>query len=606
MRGLRASPQALLAVLVTLLLVACSRTGLELLPPPPQAPVDDRLRIQAQTCTSPVEDLVFPIRVLFLIDASDSLDITDPPDPITGRTSRELAVEAAAEELLTGDRDAKISIVRFSADARNLTTETDEDGNFAGYFTDDLDLVRANLPNVSDTERTTNLVGALGEAYTEVRDELERFPQSSLALTTVHVILVTDGLPDGEGGGTRAIRESVDSIVELGSLFRVDRLSVSTALLDPGSGPVRAQAEALLEDLAERGDGTYRAFANGAELDFLFVDITSLTRLFTLKTFSAWNLNAITDRDRVLADSDADGLPDVRELELGTDPLLPDTDGDGCRDLIEGTLVGSLDPSDPTDCDCFLADPCIDREPADGLCDNGCTDADEDGLCDCPDVDGDGRCDPSTYADFDGDGLVDCEERWAGTNPRAADSDGDGLLDTHELRFGTAPDVDDLEDDLDWDAVPDLEEVRTGTDPNHVSAQGRYEQAYRYSLVEHPRTEGVACYDLDVQRITLTENLDPTTRDDEVDVGAWPLGQGATGANRVLMVVGEVPFDDQDRFPRYRVGCVQADFVREGSYRDPPSGRMRLSRDDFVDLDAFDADVHCRLPGEAAMTLETQ
>lgn len=579
-------------VALMLLVVGCSRSGLDLLPDPPPPEVDDRLRIEADFCTSPIEDLVFPLRVLFLVDASESLRITDPPDPVTGRTAREVAVDEAATEILQGDQDAKVSVVRFSADSRPLTATSDDDGNFLGYFTDDIDLVRANLPAVSDTDRTTNLVGALGEAYTEVRDELTRFDQASLALTTVHVILVTDGLPDGESGSFRQVRESVEAIKELGNIYRVDKLSLSTALLDPGSGPVRAQAEALLEDLAERGDGTYRAFANGAELDFLFVDLTSLTRMFTLKTFAAWNVNAVVDGDDVLPDADADGVPDAVELSAGTDPFVPDTDGDGCRDLIEQNSLASLDPLDPGDCDCFVAEQCIDAD-ADGECDNGCTDLDGDTLCDCIDVNADGRCDPENYVDGDGDGLVDCEERWAGTNPRAPDSDGDGLLDLHELRFGTAPDLDDREDDLDWDSVPDLEEVRTGTDPGHVSAQGRYGLAYRYAVEETGRADGRACYALDVRRITLTEVGEPPA---DLESG-HPLAQGATGHNRVLLVVGEVPFDDRDRFPRYRVGCAEATFVYEGGYRDPPSGRMRLGDADLIPLADFDADVHCVAPG---------
>ncbi len=70
--------------------------------------------------------------------------------------------------------------------------------------------------------------------------------------------------------------------------------------------------------------------------------------------------DAITDMiiDEVLfgepVDSDKDGLDDVREIELGTDPLNPDTDGDG---LIDGdeVIIWKTDPLNPdTDGDGYL------------------------------------------------------------------------------------------------------------------------------------------------------------------------------------------------------------------------------------------------------------
>ena len=53
------------------------------------------------------------------------------------------------------------------------------------------------------------------------------------------------------------------------------------------------------------------------------------------------------------ADSDGDGLPDGRELELGTDPHLADSDGDGLGDLLEttlGTLPSARSSSGSTTC----------------------------------------------------------------------------------------------------------------------------------------------------------------------------------------------------------------------------------------------------------------
>jgi cysteine-rich repeat protein len=87
-------------------------------------------------------------------------------------------------------------------------------------------------------------------------------------------------------------------------------------------------------------------------------------------------------------DSDGDGLTDLTEEDLGTDPELEDSDGDGVDDLIE-----VVDVSDPADTD------------GDGTIDALDPDDDGDGL-DTIDEDLDGDGDP-TDDDSDGDGVPD-------------------------------------------------------------------------------------------------------------------------------------------------------------------------------------------------------
>ncbi|MBW1880411.1 MAG: VWA domain-containing protein [Deltaproteobacteria bacterium] len=576
----------------------CTDASLGLLPEGPEPPFDNRLTVEGEVCTQSTEDLVFPLRVLFLVDASESMEITDPPDAVTGETQRERAVRETVADLLDGSGDVKVSVVRFSAQAQPLTVEVDDDGQFASYFTDDLDFALSRLYLLGETDRTTNYIQALSEAYSEVRDELTRADQESLALSTYQVILITDGIPDVEGGqGVGDIEDdildAVQAIMDLGGLFHVDRVAVNAALISSGNPAVDEQAEDLLDAVADQGEGTFRAFSSGGELNFLFVDLTTLKRVFMLRTLVAQNLNALVFEDEVLPDSDADGLEDAEEVAAGTDLLRPDSDGDGCRDSIEHRHVeAGLDPLDPDDCNCFFPDYCFDVDE-DGLCDNGCLDEDEDDLCDCVDLDDDDRCDPENYPDSDGDGLVDCEERWAGTNRRGSDTDGDGLVDFHEIRFGVAPDLDDYLDDLDWDAVPNGEEVRTATDPRHASVVGRYHNAYRYRVTEGPFEPGRTCYDFTVSNITLTELV----ADQQPVEEAWPAGQGFSGRNRVLLFVGEVPFDDLESYARFRVACVQAAVLREGNFRDPPSGRVNVTDEDFVELSRFDAAEHCPPPG---------
>lgn len=118
-------------------------------------------------------------------------------------------------------------------------------------------------------------------------------------------------------------------------------------------------------------------------------------------------------------DSDNDGLSDPREKELGTDPNVTDTDGDG---LDDGEEVKTYS-SDPLD------------------------------------------------VDTDGDGLEDGEEaNQVGTNPVRADTDDDGLNDSHEWNeLGTDPE----NPDSDRDKLTDGEEVNgIGTDPLNKDTDG--------------------------------------------------------------------------------------------------------------------------------------
>lgn len=95
------------------------------------------------------------------------------------------------------------------------------------------------------------------------------------------------------------------------------------------------------------------------------------------------------------SDVDGDGLLDADEVELGTQPFLPDSDVDGLRDGDEVGFYGT-DPGN---------------------------------------------------VDTDDDGLSDTEEvQTRGTNPLLADTDGDVVTDAAEIAAGSDP--------LDWTSVP--------------------------------------------------------------------------------------------------------------------------------------------------------
>jgi len=194
----------------------------------------------------------------------------------------------------------------------------------------------------------------------------------------------------------------------------------------------------------------------------LIVSIIGIARI-ALSTFS---LIACTDLD-------GDGLPDVVEIDLGTDPYAPDTDLDVVDDGAEISASGWLFKDDG-----WLADGTTCPNPlhpdtdGDGMNEGDESDPYHTGYCE-PDTDGDGLldgeelqyhssagdpsseltpCDPCTFyhsfvtdphqADTDGDGLgdglesgvtgYDADNNATFTDSTDADTDDDGLMDGTE------------------------------------------------------------------------------------------------------------------------------------------------------------------------------
>jgi len=146
------------------------------------------------------------------------------------------------------------------------------------------------------------------------------------------------------------------------------------------------------------------------------------------------------------ADADNDLLPTWVETELGTDPDVADSDGDGLSDFSE--IVDTF--TDPT-----VA--FTDEGVADGA------------------------------ADIDGDGLTAVQEVAAATLTTEADSDGDSLTDGFEvLEFGSSP----VEQDTDSDGLDDDSEYRLGTDPNNPDSDGDGTPDGEETYTSHLVTDG--------------------------------------------------------------------------------------------------------------------
>jgi hypothetical protein len=190
----------------------------------------------------------------------------------------------------------------------------------------------------------------------------------------------------------------------------------------------------------------------------------------------------VDDGADLYADTDGDGVTDIQELRKGTDPANPDTDGGGLNDAEElySYLTDPLDAEDDV--------PYVIDTDGDGLRDYAETtwyrtdpnlvDTDGGGVDDYTEVIVD-YTDPTwaiddgmdPYTDTDGDWLPDVEELRLGTDPTVADTDGGGLNDGEEVySWGTDP-LDAADDaayviDSDGDGLRDVIEGWYATDPN--------------------------------------------------------------------------------------------------------------------------------------------
>ena len=215
-----------------------------------------------------------------------------------------------------------------------------------------------------------------------------------------------------------------------------------------------------------------------------YPDTTANIICGTTSSFSLFAIGSILDTDE-------DGLFDMDEEELGTDPNDPDSDDDGLSDGAEVELQ-----------DTFF-----------------------------------GACPSPLIADSDGDGLDDLFEVTAGLDPCDMDSDDDGLPDAAEGVHGTQP----LNPDTDGDGLLD------GTEVDLALANGG---ACPDPLVEDSDADGL----LDGVETSPEWNTDPCSADSDGDgwidssdpAPLEPLTQGALAAlvSSGALEIEDIPLED--------------------------------------------------------------
>lgn len=590
---------ALAAVGCITALAGCTEARLQKQAPQVLASLDDNLRIKGRFCTERSGEVTFPVKVLYLIDQSASLQCTD-----SGQNR--FAALRKSVNTLRANPNTEFAFIGFSSWSRQVE------------FTRNRDDVAEFLDPNQGLGPATDYQGALATAIRVLESDMLDVGPAERARTRYQVVFVSDGVPeprcnagceddrttcsdgiDNDGDGLidsqdpdcaniednslhpdnlygvcntteevpddvyvdmtgrcpaynqpGQIRRRIEELLSLKETYSVGGLVMNTVLLfspqevvnqvcpdaSASFGYEKTQAESLLREMAMQGEGTFRDVnLNRENDDFLQFDITSLKAEQTLTSMMATNTNARRDAAALEVDTDGDGLSDRLERELNSDPHKWDTDGDGYGDLFEY----------------------IHRAEGFSL-----TDANRPAIA----------CDDDE--DRDGDGLNGCEEAFLGTSTLLPDTDGDGIWDWYEMLNGTDPRVPDAHGDLDFDGVTNADEIYGGTSANLADPEVYRDQHIIYGLEdrglmqvdradstpEDPRSDERHCYDYDIRRIPLVVTPVPRQR----------------GRNRVLIYTDERPARVGGATGETRVACFEA-FYDGANLKSPQSGVIDTS-----------------------------
>jgi len=570
---------------LALLLCRCSNATIALAPPPPPPVLDDKMSFEGSFCTDPPKQEQFPLRVLFVADISDSMHITDPVPlvcPPATTTTTVCGQQFTNAGCLTRRGQAVLDIIsRFpSGNGVEYALET-----FSGTTSAAIDLASTvtsgfGVDICDPTNGIVSQLGALGNAFGETFYDaalnkayqtlqadmiaLQNASPTNAARAKYVVIFMSDGFPAPatSGNAPANILSLVDKILALKTQEGVASVEFDTIFLAEDNVPPADDLDAtnLLSTMATHGNGSFRVFQQNEPISLFYINFSTFLRNFTLKQFIASNQYARLINGVTQVDSDGDGLTDIEEIPAGTDPLSADSDGDGFNDLLEVRLASAgFDPNSPGDADC--------SQPNDRL-------------------------------DNDGDGLLNCEERFIGSSKILVDSDGDGLPDDLEFRQGSNPAQPDDLADTDFDGLRNAEEIEVHTDPRVNDANVLASTGYRYNMTEVPATAkteqaGQRCYSFTVSNVTLAS---PLVKDGVKE-----------GTNRVLFRVVSVPGDSPEDFGDHLVACALPRYIgAKGSsseHKFPSNGRMTIpatafkkTSGDANDPEVFNAERDCVAP----------
>ncbi|MCP3686849.1 MAG: hypothetical protein GY784_00410 [Gammaproteobacteria bacterium] len=525
-----------LLVLAALNLVSCGEnsTNLEL------TQARSKASLNGTFLTESPDEIKFPIKILFAIDASLSMGFTNATGATIGADPNDLRIEAV-RNFITEYNDNESVSFEIMLWSKNIVDVTENaDGNPG--FTKDL----SELNGVLDSARndtTTDYLGTLDSIKGDLSRDIDLSKdEKELSRTKYIVVFLSDGMANVGGANPSQDDADIWNIVadttKLMEDSGVGSFNFHTFLLLGGFAPTdsgkvaRDMAEITLQGMSDIGNGRFELFESAEAINFIDVIDLRLAIEYSVKFVVAYNYNVSPGLELVFTDSDGDGLIDADEAVLGTNPVSRDTDGDGLSDYFE------LQVSSPGN----SLDPLIFDTP----CTQNIT---------------------NTWPDSDHDGLTDCEEFVKGTDRTNVDSDADGIPDGIEFLTGTNPFEDQETRDLDFDGISDWKEVQQHTNVRSSDPKLNERYSYQYSIQDAGLItiyQGLDDQSLVRQFAFDISNIDirDTNIQDQVTAEQWANRDPGfvPGENLIRVYIAQVPQDAPDDDPIFRMAEIRLNF----------------------------------------------
>lgn len=446
-------------------------------------PEVETVSLKGNFCTKEVTSQTAPVKILFIVDTSGSMDDTDPA---------EVRVDGV---LQTIDTYFPYENIYFAAEI--FSSNVDENNGAVlitdGFTRDPEQLTETALAELGNDAGGTPTTAALAVAKDSILADIAAIDDELLKERTSYiVILFSDGMPNYGSDDWATVKSEVlaatADIMAVKDAHGVD-ITVNSAFLgqeegfDPddfydgryGLSESEAFAEAvlLMGEIADAGNGNYTNFQSADQIDFITIISETLATPYQIEEIIVSNPNSkivenvferMEDPIIITSDTDGDGLSDLEEEVAKTSPLKADTDGDGISDFTE--ILKGMNP-----------------------------------------LSKDYSCSLDVTKDRDGDGVLDCEEKLLGINYFMYDSDGDLIPDGMEVFNGLAPDdASDVAKDADADGVKNYNEIKFHTNPSLADSELHELVDYSYDWTKTETTDnGYSCYDINIENVGISE-----------------------------------------------------------------------------------------------------